>query len=127
MVNGFVDYTQQKGKNKMKTYIIHSKNSHILQNSSSGSMFAELAKFVLSKNGVVFGCAMERGEDGFDVKHIYIEDENELIIKSFLDEYKKFKNQNLLNYTGYRRIKFKIIYKYLKIIKYFILNLRKRA
>ena len=62
-----------------------------------------------------------------EIKSSKYKNENELIIKSFLDEYKKFKNQNLLNYTGYRRIKFKIIYKYLKIIKYFILNLRKRA
>lgn len=62
----------------MKTYIIQSKNNHILKNSSSGGMFAELAKYILSNQGVVFGCSMERVEDGFDVKHIYIENENDL-------------------------------------------------
>lgn len=62
----------------LKTYAVSSKNTELSQKSSSGGMFAELAKFVLSKNGVVFGCAMERVEDGFDVKHIYIEDENDL-------------------------------------------------
>lgn len=62
----------------LKAYAVSSKNTELSQKSSSGGMFAELAKFVLSKNGVVFGCAMERVEDGFDVKHIYIEDENDL-------------------------------------------------
>lgn len=62
----------------MNSYIIQSKNNNLIKKSSSGGMFAELAKFVLSQNGVVFGCAMERVEDGFDVKHIYIEDEKDL-------------------------------------------------
>lgn len=41
-------------------------------------MFAELARYVLSKGGVIFGCTMERIEDGFDVKHIYIDNEKDL-------------------------------------------------
>jgi len=60
------------------SYIIQSKNNDLISKSSSGGMFAELAKYVLSRNGVVFGCAMERVEDGFDVKHIYIEKEDDL-------------------------------------------------
>lgn len=63
---------------KKNNYIIQSKNNNLIKKSSSGGMFAELAKFVLSKNGVVFGCSMERVEDGFDVKHIYIENEKDL-------------------------------------------------
>lgn len=62
----------------MKTLVIQAKNSNLLQKSSSGGMFAELARYVLSQGGVVFGCTMERVEDGFDVKHIYIENENDL-------------------------------------------------
>lgn len=62
----------------MKAYVIQSKNKNIIEKSSSGGMFAELAKFVLSQNGVVFGCTMERVEEGFEVKHIYIENENNL-------------------------------------------------
>ena len=62
----------------MKTYILQSKNNEIIKKSSSGGMFAELAKYVLSQGGVVFGCTMERVEDGFEVKHIYIEDEKDL-------------------------------------------------
>lgn len=60
------------------TYIIQSKDNNLIKKSSSGGMFAELAKYVLSQKGVVFGCAMERVEDGFDVKHIYIENEKDL-------------------------------------------------
>lgn len=65
-------------QNPKSTYIIQSKNKSYIEKSSSGGMFAELAKYVISKNGVVFGCAMERIDDGFDVKHIYIEDEKDL-------------------------------------------------
>lgn len=63
---------------KNNSFIIQSKNNNLIKKSSSGGMFAELAKFVLSQKGVVFGCAMERVEDGFDVKHIYIENEKDL-------------------------------------------------
>jgi len=59
-------------------YIIQSKDSNLIKKSSSGGVFAELARYVLSKGGVVFGCAMERVEEGFDVKHIYIENEKDL-------------------------------------------------
>lgn len=63
----------------MARYLIsQSIHNDLIKKSSSGGMFAELAKFVLSKNGVVLGCTMERVEDGFDVKHIYIENEKDL-------------------------------------------------
>ena len=65
-------------QNPKSTYIIQSKNKSYIEKSSSGGMFAELAKYVISKNGVVFGCAIERIDDGFDVKHIYIENEKDL-------------------------------------------------
>ena len=63
---------------KNNSYIVQSKNDNLISKSSSGGMFAELAKYVLVQNGVVFGCAMERLEEGFDVKHIYIEKEENL-------------------------------------------------
>ncbi len=63
---------------QLTTYIAQSKDNKLILKSSSGGMFAELAKYVLSQNGIVFGCAMERVENGFDVKHIYIEDEKDL-------------------------------------------------
>lgn len=66
-------------ENKMITsLIIQSKDNNLIKKSSSGGMFAELAKYILSQGGVVFGCEMVRLEDGFDVRHIYIDDENDL-------------------------------------------------
>lgn len=66
-------------KNKyIKTLALQSKDNYLIKKSSSGGMFAELARYIFSKGGVVFGCAMERVEEGFDVKHIYIEDEKDL-------------------------------------------------
>ena len=62
----------------MQSFAVQSKNNTLLKRSSSGGMFAELARHVLSKGGVVFGCTMERAEEGFDVKHIYIENEKDL-------------------------------------------------
>lgn len=62
----------------MKTYIIQSKDNGLIKKSSSGGMFAEIARYVLSRGGVVFGCAMQRADEGFEVKHIYIENENDL-------------------------------------------------
>lgn len=64
--------------NKKITLVAQSKNYDVSNKSSSGGMFAELARYVLSKGGVVFGCAMERVYDGFEVKHIYIENEKDL-------------------------------------------------
>ncbi len=65
-------------QNTPYTYIIQAKDKDFLAQSSSGGMFATIAKYVISRNGVVFGCSMERVKDGFDVKHIYVEDEKDL-------------------------------------------------
>ena len=55
-----------------EAFIAQSMCKEVLSKSSSGGMFAELAKYIISKQGVVFGCAMKRVQQGFDVKHIYI-------------------------------------------------------
>lgn len=47
---------------KSKTYIIQSKDKSLIKKSSSGGVFVELARYVLSRGGVVFGCAMQRVE-----------------------------------------------------------------
>lgn len=61
-----------------EAFIAQSMCKEVLSKSSSGGMFAELAKYILSKQGVVFGCAMKRVQQGFDVKHIYIDNEDDL-------------------------------------------------
>ncbi len=62
----------------ISTFALQSKNNKILKKSSSGGMFAELAKYVLSQNGIVFGCAIEKIDEKFEIKHIYIEKEEDL-------------------------------------------------
>lgn len=62
----------------LKSLAVSSKNTELSLKSSSGGMFAELAKFVLSSGGVVFGCAMEKACDKFVIKHISVYDEKDL-------------------------------------------------
>lgn len=63
---------------QLKAYIVQSKNKDLMNKSSSGGAFAELARYVLDQNGVVFGCMMERVEKGFDVIHICINKKEDL-------------------------------------------------
>ena len=90
-----------------KTLALQSQDINISQKSSSGGMFAQIAKYILSKNGIVFGCTMEKIPEGFDVKHIYIDDEKDLYklqgskyvqsnIKNTYKEAKQFLDQNRL-------------------------------
>lgn len=62
----------------LKAFAISSKNTELSQKSSSGGMFAELAKSVLSNGGVVFGCVMEKIDEKFVIKHISVDKENDL-------------------------------------------------
>lgn len=90
-----------------KTLALQSQDINISQKSSSGGTFAQIAKYILSKNGIVFGCTMEKIPEGFDVKHIYIDDEKDLYklqgskyvqsnIKNTYKEAKQFLDQNRL-------------------------------
>ena len=54
----------------MESYIIQSKNNIFIKKSSSGGMFAELASYILSQNGIVFGSTMKKIQNGFDVKRL---------------------------------------------------------
>ena len=95
-----------------KTLALQSKDHTLSQKSSSGGMFAQIAKYVLSKNGIVFGCAMEKNQDNFEIKHIYIDNEKDLYklqgskyvqsdIKNTYRETKQFLEQNrLVLYSG---------------------------
>lgn len=95
-----------------KTLALQSKDYSLSQKSSSGGMFAQIAKYVLSKNGIVFGCTMEKTQDNFEIKHIYIDNEKDLYklqgskyvqsdIKNTYKESKQFLEQNrLVLYSG---------------------------
>ena len=61
---------------KVKTYIAINKNQKDLMNSSSGGCFLPIAKYIISKKGVVFGVEYD---DQLIVKHNYVEKEEDLI------------------------------------------------
>lgn len=63
------------GNDPKITFAAINKDKKILSNSSSGGVFGALAKIVLNRNGVVFGCAYNKE---LKAEHIYIEDSREL-------------------------------------------------
>ena len=58
-----------------KAYIVQNKDERVLRESTAGGAFTAIAKYVLKKNGVVFG--VELGND-LAARHVYIEDEANL-------------------------------------------------
>ena len=66
---------EQQEKN-VQAYAVINKDEGVRKDSSSGGVFTQIAKYVLSKNGVVFGALFD---ENFKVKHAYIESENDLI------------------------------------------------
>lgn len=67
-------------KKPMSVLAATAKNEEILLKSSSGGVFAELAKKVLNEGGVVFGATMVFKDGVPVVKHIKIESEEELAL-----------------------------------------------
>lgn len=61
--------------NNTKVYAAKLKNEKEILESSSGGAFAAIAKAVLNRNGVIFGCAFS---DDLVAEHISIKDEKEL-------------------------------------------------
>ena len=60
----------------VQAYADISKDESVRKNSSSGGVFNHLAKYVLNKNGVVFGASFD---ENFKVIHAYVENENDII------------------------------------------------
>ena len=99
-----------ENKNVDKAYLAYSKDNEILNNSSSGGVFFELAKYILSKGGYVAGCVSYN--NGFRAKHIVsndIEDvkamrKSKYIESEINDLYKDIKNllenNKLVMFTG---------------------------
>lgn len=56
-------------------YVLQNKDDNVLADSTSGGAFTAIAKYVLSKGGVVFGAALNENNEA---KHIYVESEDEL-------------------------------------------------
>ncbi len=60
------------------TIAVSSRNVDLSKDSSSGGVFAELARYVLSQNGIVFGSALEKVDYKFVIKHISVDNEKDL-------------------------------------------------
>lgn len=56
-------------------YAAYTKDEAVRMESSSGGVFTELARWVLARNGAVFGAAYD---DAFEITHICVEDEASL-------------------------------------------------
>lgn len=69
MVNK-IDKNKEKYLEQPKCYAVTTKNEDVLNKSTSGGMFYEIAKYVLDNNGVVYGSTMDKD---LKVKHIVIE------------------------------------------------------
>lgn len=70
-----------KHTEKLAVYGMLTKDATLLKKSSSGGIFAELAREVLAQHGVVFGAALASGDSkhrGLHVRHRFIETLDEL-------------------------------------------------
>lgn len=93
----------------MKTYLAINKNKDIVQKSSSGGVFYSLAKYILDKNGIVFGAAWNT-DWLVDMKYVdNLEDLPQLMkskyvkadVKKTFQECKEFLDQGkLVLYSG---------------------------
>lgn len=70
--------TEYDGNKPEKVYAAASKSSDILMNAASGGLFSVMAETFVKKGGVVCGSAMIRTEAGFEVKHVFVDEEKEL-------------------------------------------------
>lgn len=61
-----------------ETLALQSKNFKLSSKSASGGFFAQLAEYVLSVNGVIFGCTIKNKNTTFIIKHICIDNVKEL-------------------------------------------------
>ncbi|MBE6149304.1 MAG: 4Fe-4S dicluster domain-containing protein [Firmicutes bacterium] len=70
---------QKKMIESQESYMAVSKNEEILINSASGGVFFSIAKNIIEKKGVVFGCSMENDVDGnMEPCHVKVTDINGL-------------------------------------------------
>lgn len=71
-------YKKQNLYTVKKAYAGISKINEILNKSASGGIFSSLANEVIKNGGVVFGCSMERENDGVKPKHICVTEQKDL-------------------------------------------------
>lgn len=70
---GYKKYENTKKSSSEKVYAMSSKNDELITKSASGAAFAEIAKYVLERNGVVYGATSESRDNNWAVHHIRID------------------------------------------------------
>lgn len=102
-------HNREKGTEIGKVYACQNKSSDILSKSSSGGVFASLAKLVYENGGVVYACKLDRN---FQAKHIRSDRQEELnellgskyvqsdIGSSYRQAEKDLKNNKLVLFCG---------------------------
>ncbi|MBR3469838.1 MAG: Coenzyme F420 hydrogenase/dehydrogenase, beta subunit C-terminal domain [Lachnospiraceae bacterium] len=68
------------GNRPEKVYAAASKDDVLLMKVASGGMFTVMAKSFIKSGGIVCGSAMFRTKNGFEVKHVFVEKEEELAL-----------------------------------------------
>lgn len=71
--------TPRKMTEDKSTYVAVSKNLNNLKKSASGGVFFELAKAIVSSDGIVYGCSMEKENEKLTPKHIRVNNIDNLI------------------------------------------------
>ncbi len=72
-------YQNEKESSKtIESYASISKDLELLKKSASGGIFASIAMKILEKDGVVYGCSLEREEDRLTPKHIRVDEAKDL-------------------------------------------------
>ena len=90
-----------KTRENLDSYVAISKSNELLKKSSSGGVFASIARAFIENGGIVYGASMNYEKGKLNIKHIGIENLNQLYkiqgskyVQSFtIDTYKIIKEQ----------------------------------
>ena len=66
------------GNKPVKVFAAAAKNDKILMNAASGGIFSVMARHFVDSGGIVCGAAMTRKKTGFDVHHVFSDNERDL-------------------------------------------------
>ena len=77
LFEGRLNNSNPKYNGVKSAYVAHAANADEQLTSTSGGIASVIARHVLHRGGVVYGCS---GVDAYDVKHVRIEEESDLSI-----------------------------------------------
>ena len=68
------------GNEPSDVYVAASKNDELILSSASGGVFSTIARKIVEEGGIVYGAAMMKEDDRFVVRHIGVENRNDLVL-----------------------------------------------